>query len=242
MEVTELVVDDTATYVLDIAGILVGSLLGAQVAMRERFDITGTLVLAIACGVGGGMIRDVLISDGPPLALIEPAYLGTALLGAGIMLVVDVPGWKHGARALTIGDALLLGFFAAAGCQRASDAGLPLLAVGLLGVITAVGGGMVRDVLVGRAPAVLQGGTLYASVAIVAAACYVLVDALGAPQFVTVMTCIVVGFVLRMAALHWQLELPTDPQPLGPRRVIGRIKGSGESVGLFRRHRRQNDP
>jgi uncharacterized membrane protein YeiH len=230
---------EAITYALDLVGILLGALLGAQVAIRERFDVTGTVTLAIVCGVGGGVIRDVLVAAGPPLALTRAPYLTTAVVGATVMLVADVSGSRHGARLLVHGDALLLGFFTAAGCQRAADAGLPLLAVGMLGVITAVGGGMLRDLLVGQPPAVLQGGTLYATVAIVAAACFIALDALDVRRGIMVAVCIVVGYSLRMSALHWKIETPTTPQPLGPRRVVRRLRDT-ERAGLFRRRRRKD--
>jgi uncharacterized membrane protein YeiH len=242
MAISDVVVSsDGGTVALDLVGIMVGSLLGARVAMQERFDITGTLVLAISSGLGGGIIRDVLISTGPPLAHTEASYLTTAVVGALVMLFVDVGSWKHGARALALGDALLLGFFTAAGCQRATLVELPLLSVALLGIVTAVGGGMMRDVLVGRAPAVLQGGTLYASVSIVAAVVYTTLEALDVRRATTVVACIVVGFALRLAAMRWELALPTEPQPLGPQKLIGRLRETKREAGLFRRDRRRRE-
>jgi uncharacterized membrane protein YeiH len=232
VNIVELFGDDTFTGVLDIAGIIVGSLLGAAAAVEEHFDITGTLVLALACGLGGGIIRDVLLGSGPPLALIEPSYIVTALIGGIVMLAFDVPGWRYGNGALLTGDALLLGFFAAAGCRRAALAGMAPVSVLLLGVVSAVGGGMLRDILMSRPPAALTGGTLYASVAIAAAATYAVMDALDAATGATTLACIGVGAMLRGAALYWRIETPTRAQPLKPARLVshlGRTRRKGRS-------------
>jgi uncharacterized membrane protein YeiH len=226
--IVQLLGDDSFTGVLDLVGIAVGATLGAAAAAHARFDVTGTLALAITCGLGGGVIRDVLLSQGPPLALLEPSYVATALLAAAVMLVVDVPGWRHGRRMLDAGDALLLGFFTAAGCQRAASVGLAPIPVALMGIVTAVGGGMLRDVLVGRQPQALTGGTLYASVAIAAAVVYAIMDALDASRGMTTLSCILVGVVLRGSALRWGITTPTTPQPLDPTRIVHRRRGGGQ--------------
>lgn len=216
--------DDPFTSILDIVGIVVGTMLGAQVAIASRFDVTGTVMLALTCGLGGGVIRDILLGAGPPLALVEPTYLAAALITATTILVVDVPGSRIGSGALLAGDSLLIGFLTAAGCQRADVVGLTALSIAVLGVVTAIGGGMLRDVLVGRVPLVLQGGTLYASVAICAAATFISMDALGAGQGATTLACVLVGTLLRGAALRWRLTLPTSPQPLDPRKITRRVR------------------
>lgn len=223
MDIVQLFGDDSFTGILDLVGILIGALLGAAVAIEARFDITGTMTLAITCGLGGGIIRDLLLGIGPPLALVEPSYLVMAMAGGVLMLVVDVAGSVHGRAALLAGDALLLGFFTAAGCQRAALEGFAPMSVALLGITTAVGGGMLRDVLVGRPPVALTGGTLYASVAVVAAIVYAVMDVLDAQRGATTIACIIVGATLRGAALHWRIETPTAPQPLRPRRIADRV-------------------
>ncbi len=228
MDFAGLLGDDTFTSVLDLLGIVVGAMLGAQVAVHHRFDTTGTLMLGLACGLGGGVLRDVLLDAGPPRALVEPSYLAAALATATTVLVVDVPGSRLGARVLLVADSLLIGFLTAAGCQRADVVGLEALPVALLGVVTAIGGGMLRDVLIGRVPLALQGGTLYASVAVCAAATYSLMDALDFDRGVTTFACVLVGSLLRGAALRWDLSLPTRPQPLDPRKAARRVRRRDE--------------
>jgi uncharacterized membrane protein YeiH len=236
---------ETVTGILDVTGILIGAMLGASVAVRERFDITGTVALAIVSGTGGGMIRDTLLSVGPPLALLRPSYLVAAILGATVVLVVDVPKWKHARFALLTGDALLIGFFAAAGCQRAALQGLEPISVALLGIVTAIGGGLIRDVLVGQQPAVLRGGPLYATVAIIAAATFAVMDGFGAPQNLTTLVCLLVGFGLRMAAIIFGIETSAEPEPLGPKRMLERLRRGKRRVGVFtgnlRNHKGDDD-
>jgi uncharacterized membrane protein YeiH len=150
-------VNHTLALTLDLVGTFVFALTGALVGVRNRLDLFGTLVLAGLTGLGGGLIRDVLIGATPPPGLTDWRYLlATALAGA-------VCFWWHPAVArwetAILGiDAAGLGLFCVTGALKASDAGLSVVPAALLGMITAVGGGIIRDVLANRVPVVLEGG------------------------------------------------------------------------------------
>lgn len=152
---------------LDLTGVLANALLGGVVARQHRLDPVGFGVLAILSGLGGGVIRDVLLQRGTPVALTDFAYLVMALGGAAVAFLVPLDGrvWQ---RVFPLVDALALGCWAASGAQKTLLVGLGWLPAVLLGTVTAVGGGAVRDVVLGRLPSIFGGNTLYATCALAA--------------------------------------------------------------------------
>lgn len=155
-----------AFRILDLTGVFANALLGGVIARRERLDPIGFATLAVLSGLGGGIIRDVLLQHGPPIALTDYAYLATAFAGAAVSFLARVDGrtWE---RVWPLIDALALGTWAAAGAQKTLAVGLGWLPAIILGTVTAVGGGAVRDIVLRRVPGVLGGNTLYATCAIV---------------------------------------------------------------------------
>ena len=128
------------TNVLDLAGVFASALLGGAVARSMDFDLFGFLVVGFVSGLGGGMLRDVLLQNGPPVALTDPLYVPVAVAGALIAFLVSFAerGWD---RLFTFLDAAVIGFWAVVGVQRTFDAGLQGPAAIIMGTITAVGGG-----------------------------------------------------------------------------------------------------
>jgi uncharacterized membrane protein YeiH len=163
---------------IDLLGVLANAILGGVMARAERLDPVGFGVLAILSGLGGGLIRDTLLQRGTPAALVDPAYILTALAGAAIAFVVRIEGraWD---RSFPFVDALALGCWAAVGAQKTLALGLGWLPAVLLGTITAVGGGMVRDVVLRRIPSIFGGNTLYATSALLASGVMVVLYRLG---------------------------------------------------------------
>src|ERR1700736_4838702 len=163
---------------LDLTGVFANALLGGAVARHHGFDPVGFAALAIVSGLGGGLIRDTLLQHGTPVALTNYAYLTTALIGATAAFAVRFEGrvWD---RLFPFVDALALGCWAAAGAQKTLTVGLGWLPAILLGTVTAVGGGAVRDVTVRRIPQIFGGNTLYATCAVAASLVAVLFNALG---------------------------------------------------------------
>lgn len=153
---------------VDLLGVLLNGILGGRLARQKRFDAVGFAVLAIMSALAGGMVRDTLLQAGPPVALTDPFYLGTALLGAAIAMLwrFDSRGWVI---AMVIADGAVLGTWAATGAQKTLAAGFGIAPAILLGLITAVGGGMIRDISAGNVPQVFGGNNLYATPAIVSA-------------------------------------------------------------------------
>ena len=131
--------------VIDLLGVLLNGILGGRIARIKRFDAVGFMVLAIMCALAGGMLRDIMLDQGPPVALTDPFYLGTALVGALIAML-----WRLNSRfwriALVIADGTVLGCWAATGALKTLNAGLGVGPAILLGIMTAVGGGMIRDI------------------------------------------------------------------------------------------------
>ncbi len=151
---------------VDLTGVLANGILGGVVARERRFDPVGFVVLAFLSALGGGLLRDLMLQHGFPVALTNPAYLPVALTGAAVAYLLRIRGkWTN--RALIVADALALGCWAATGTTKGLAAGLNPVPAAFLGVVTAVGGGMIRDVVVGRTPAIFGGNTLYATGALV---------------------------------------------------------------------------
>lgn len=203
--------NDAALHVLrvtDLSGVLANALLGGVLARARRFDLVGFAVLAVVSGLGGGIIRDILLQQGTPVALIDHTFVLTALAGAAIAFVVPIRGraWE---RSFPVLDALALGCWAAAGAQKALSLGLGWPAAIALGAITAAGGGVVRDVLLRQVPAVFGGNTLYVTPALLAAATMVLFHLAGrVTAGLLVATGVGAGLTLVSHRQGWRLPAP----------------------------------
>lgn len=193
--------------VLDLAGTFVFALTGALVAVRGRLDLFGTLVLAFATGLGGGLVRDVLLGDVPPPGLVEWRFLAAAAL-AGVATFLWHPVVARWENIILTLDAAGLALFCVTGALKASDAGLDVVPAALLGMITAVGGGIARDVLANRVPAVLEGGW-YATPALVGAAWAAFASGADLPDVAVLVPGMLVCFTWRALALH----LDWSPRP-----------------------------
>ena len=198
--------------VLDLLGVFANGLLGGAVARSKDLDMFGFAAVGLCSGLGGGIIRDVLLGHGPPAALTNPAYIPTALAGACVAFVVQIEHrtWD---RAFIGVDAVALSMWATAGALKALGDGLGWLPAVLLGTITAIGGAITRDLLLQRVPAVFAQGTLYATVAIlVAAVAVIFARTHGLSSGTGTTVAIVVGVTLRLVAYWrgWQLPRGLD--------------------------------
>jgi uncharacterized membrane protein YeiH len=190
---------------VDLVGVLANALLGGVVARAARLDPVGFAVLAIVSGLGGGLIRDTLLQRGTPVALTDSAYVLTALAGATVAFLLPVER-RLWAKVFPYVDALALGAWAAAGAQKTLGLGLGWLPALLLGTITAVGGGLVRDVLLNRVPSIFGGNTLYATSALLASGVMVLLHQAGHDTAGLVVTTLVgAGLTLAARWRGWQL-------------------------------------
>ncbi|MGY1716321.1 trimeric intracellular cation channel family protein [Geodermatophilus nigrescens] len=153
---------------VDLAAIVVGALTGGLLAAREGFAISGVLLLAVTGGLGGGLIRDVLLAQGAPVALTNRAYLPAVAITA--MVTFYFSGWLSRLTTLLVGlDALSLGLFTVIGAQKAQLAGLPSASVVFIGTLTAVGGAVIRDMLLAQRADIVQPGPYNAVAALLGA-------------------------------------------------------------------------
>lgn len=208
--------------ILDVIGIFAFAVSGGLVGVRARLDLFGVAVLAWITGLGGGIIRDVFLGDVPPVGVSDPRSLATVLV-AGVV-VLSVYPWLVGLsrrnpdiRLHQIGgavrhlDAVGLAVFAVAGSLKAVTMGAPFLTCVFVGGITAVGGGALRDVLVGQVPEVLR-REVYAVPAVLGALVITAADRLDALSAPVVWGAVLLVLSIRVAAMHLNLHIPTATQ------------------------------
>jgi len=191
---------------LDLAGAAVAAQEGVGAAMAGRLDVFGILVIAFVAALGGGIARDVLIGQTPPRALRDWRYLVTALVAGAAAFA-----FGHWVRAIPPAalitlDAAALGLLAVAGAEKSLDQGLGWLAAILVGGVTGVGGGVMRDILLDKIPAVLT-RDIYATAALAGAATMIVGRRFGLPNVWAAILGAVFCFALRTVAvsLGWQL-------------------------------------
>ncbi|WP_124054517.1 trimeric intracellular cation channel family protein [Arcanobacterium ihumii] len=154
---------------VDVTGVIANGLIGAALARKHGYDLIGFLVLGAASALGGGLVRDMMLGIGFPVALTDPWYLGGAFAAATFAYFIPLES-KWSIRALNFGDVLALGCWSATGASKGLSAGLGVVSSIFLGVVTAICGGMIRDVLVNQTPSVFGGNPLYATFSVLAAA------------------------------------------------------------------------
>jgi uncharacterized membrane protein YeiH len=192
----------------DLLAVGIGSLQGALFAAGfrdRRLDLLGVAIIGIATGFGGGILRDLLLAQ-TPAALRSDWYLpvatGAALLGMAAERLF------HRLRVpLAALDAVTLGLFGAIGTTKALSLGLPVIPSIFLGSISAVGGSILRDLLLGLPIALMQVGSLYAVAAVLGSASLIVLVAVGAPILVAAVVCVVITVATRILAVlfHWTL-------------------------------------
>lgn len=207
---------------LDLAGTFVFALSGGLAGVTHRLDLFGVLVLSFAAGNAGGITRDVLIGAAPPDAIRDWRYLGVSLL-AGMLAFVWSPRIERLRSPVLIFDGGGLALFAVSGTQKALAHGLGPVMAALLGMLTGIGGGMLRDVLVIRIPIVLR-TELYAVAAFAGAAVVVLGHVLDAPPTGATLAGAALCFWLRLMSIRrgWHLPVraphPSEADPPDGRR------------------------
>lgn len=195
---------------LDLTGTFAFALNGALTAIRvARLDIVGVITLGMLTALGGGMIRDIVLGALPPATFSDWRYLTVAAVGS---LVAFVSGRRLDrlARPIVVLDAAGLSLFAVSGALKGLDFGMGFGQAIILGAITAVGGGTLRDVLIRQIPAVLSSG-LYAIPALVGAFVVVAADPLGVADLSAAITGALICFAIRMVGVRFDIDAPSPP-------------------------------
>jgi uncharacterized membrane protein YeiH len=201
-----LIQDAQLQLILDLVGVFVFALSGGLVAVKKRLDLFGVLVLAGAAALGGGVFRDVLIGAVPPVGLSD-WRLVTAACVAGVVTFTFHPGVERISRLVRVLDAAGLAVFAVAGALKALGVGAGPVAAVLVGGITAVGGGILRDVLAGQVPEVLR-RELYAVPALLGALIVVVAQRTDHLTTTVVWSAVLIVFAVRMMAVVLDLNAP----------------------------------
>ena len=199
-------------HYIDLLGVAVFAVSGVLAAGRKGLDLLGVAVIATVTAIGGGTLRDILLDRHPIFWIENPTYL-LVILGATLLTVGYLRFWVASQRALLVADALGLAFFTIAGVQLTQDAGYPASIALLMGTITGVAGGAIRDVLTAEIPLIIRPGRLYATAAIVGAGAYLLLRAVDAPREAAGLAGMAITAGLRLLAIMWKLELPAVRLP-----------------------------
>lgn len=218
MTVTRFAVDlGVLPEALDLGGTFVFALSGAAAAVKHRLDIFGALVLSLVAASSGGIIRDVLIGAVPPAALDDWRYVAVALV-AGVVVLLRHSAVERLRNPVQLFDAAGLALFAVSGAHKALLFHLGPLPAALLGMLSGIGGGVVRDLLVTEVPAVLH-AEIYAVAALAGASVVVVGGWLGMPSSVATTTGALLCFGLRIMSLRrgWRLPVAGEPEPSADR-------------------------
>ncbi|OKH84206.1 trimeric intracellular cation channel family protein [Mycolicibacterium sp.] len=198
--------------VLNYLGIAVFASSGAMVAIRKGFDLFGIAALGVMTGVGGGVVRDIFLNVSPPTSIQHWPNVTVALAATAVATLTARLFIRMRRIVLSL-DAVGMGFFATSGAAIAVDHGASWFAAVLIGMTTAIGGGIIRDVLAREVPLLLGPDDLYAVPAMLGATTYAVIDYLG-PQWVGLVVGTVLATLLRVAGLRFGWHLPTGPADL----------------------------
>jgi uncharacterized membrane protein YeiH len=194
---------------LDLAGTAVFAISGAAAGVKHRLDVFGVSVLAFVAGNAGGMLRDVLLGATPPAALSGWHHVTVSLLAA-LLTFLWHPRIERLRTPILLFDAAGLGLFAVSGTEKALAYGLDPLVAAILGMLSGIGGGVLRDLLVNEIPTVLRRGELYAVAALAGAAVVVTGHWLQLPPSVpTMISGAVLCFAIRLVSIRRGWSLPT---------------------------------
>ncbi len=198
--------DPNLQLALDLVGVFAFALSGGLVAVKKRLDLFGVLVLAGAAALGGGVSRDVLIGHIPPVGVSDWRLISTAVV-AGLVTFFFHPGVARISRLVRVLDAAGLAVFAIGGSLKALAAGMDPFTSVLVGGITAVGGGMVRDVLAGQVPEVLR-REMYALPALLGSVLIVSAHHVDLINPFVIWACVALVFTVRMVAVVLDVHAP----------------------------------
>jgi uncharacterized membrane protein YeiH len=205
----------TLPLVLDLGATLLFSITGAMVAIRRHYDLVGVFVLALACGLGGGLLRDgIFIQNGPPAAMREASYLLAVIAGC-LMAGIFFKQVERLSKPFLILDALGTAAYGVVGSSKSFEAGLAIPACIFVGVINAAGGGLIRDVLVREEPLMLKPGQYYVIASLLGVCGFALLARyFHAPLVISASAGVAITFIIRLLAIlfNWKTR-PFLPPP-----------------------------
>lgn len=203
----------TAAFIIplwaDLLAVGIGAMQGALFAAQfrdRRLDLLGVAIIGIATGFGGGILRDLLLSE-IPAAFQSNWYVVVATAAALMGMLLERLFARLGVL-VNVLDALTIGLFAAIGTTKALAFGLPVVPAVFLGALSAVGGSILRDLLLNRPIALMHVGSLYAVAAIAGSASLVVLLTMGVPVFVAATVCVAITFTVRVLAVLFNWSLP----------------------------------
>jgi uncharacterized membrane protein YeiH len=187
---------------IDLGATFLFSITGAMVGVRRHYDAIGVFVLALACGLGGGLLRDGLfVQNGPPAAMRDASYMIAVSLGCAVAILF-FQHVKRLSQAFLIIDALATGAYGVVGASKAFEAGLALPACIFVGVVNAVGSGVIRDVLVREEPLMFKPGQYYVVASVLGVTGFTMLAVyLRVPILASAVTAILITFVFRLLAI-----------------------------------------
>ncbi|SQH75568.1 conserved hypothetical protein; putative inner membrane protein [Shewanella benthica] len=194
-------------YCFDLCGTAVFALSGALAAGRHRMDPFGVIVLASVTAVGGGSIRDALLGTTPVFWIRDPNYIIVILITVLLTLILVRRPKKVPQHTLPIADALGLALFTVIGAEKALNLELGGMIAVVMGLITGVGGGIIRDLLCRQVPMILR-TEIYATASILGGICYSVSIYLGVDNMYAMLVSMTVALCIRLAAIRWHLSLP----------------------------------
>ena len=191
---------------LDLFGTAVFAVTGAVQGVRSHLDIFGVTVLACCVGVGGGIIRDCVIGSLPAAALTHQYYI-LICIAVGLIAFCTARYWIRKRNIIKVCDAIGLGVFTALGAEKGAAYGLGFTGIVLAGVLTAIAGGMVRDICTGKIPVVLK-SDFYATASLIGGVICCLLIYLDVPFLIRFFGVAVLVWGIRMLAIRYHLRLP----------------------------------
>ncbi len=212
--------------------VVVSSATGVLSARRHELDYIGALWLALLVGLGGGLLRDIIMQVGDVYIIKQPLALPVSLISATIAFVFPVFIEKQD-RLLNVLDIFAVGLYAVVGADKAMVYGFAPTVCVMMGFFTAVGGGMLRDICLAKTPAVFKRSNFYAIAAIAGSGAYILlVQTLGVNNMIALVLSTALTMFVRWISLHYNIQTPTE---VDLTRVVPHRKRTGESPGTARR-------
>ena len=196
-------------YLLDLFGVAVFAITGALAAGEKKMDLFGVVVLALATALGGGTLRDLILGAYPVFWISDPTYIFVGTVAA-ILIFVLARFFRPPTKALKFADAFGLAVFTVIGTRKAISLGVPGSISVIMGVLTGVAGGIIRDMLSGEIPLVLK-AEIYATASLCGAITFAMLTKNFRSLEVSAPAAIAVVLALRLAAIHWNLSLPHFP-------------------------------